>query len=225
MSTTRKIQTPLTEDVIASLHAGDMVLLSGEVYTARDAAHRVARGAAGDHFLHKIGEDERRCLRHHPGLSLSAPFRFRVVDLLSVAVRHVADGERLHRESPVGDGGDASRHFQRRQLGGAQGESWVHLEPVTGKARDLGGEAPDPVAAHLLVHAHGDDVERLLAALFRLGAPAYVGKQAGSVAKALLVLALLDAECREASGGPLDKLVRVADRAGAQQRQFLFLLG
>ncbi len=40
MRTTRKIQTPLTEDVIASLHAGDMVLLSGEVYTARDAAHR-----------------------------------------------------------------------------------------------------------------------------------------------------------------------------------------
>jgi len=37
---TRKIKTPLTEKVITSLHAGDMVLLSGEVYTARDAAHR-----------------------------------------------------------------------------------------------------------------------------------------------------------------------------------------
>ena len=36
----RKIQTPLTDEVIASLHAGDMVLLSGEVYTARDVAHR-----------------------------------------------------------------------------------------------------------------------------------------------------------------------------------------
>lgn len=36
---TRKIKTPLTEEVITSLHAGDMVLLSGEVYTARDAAH------------------------------------------------------------------------------------------------------------------------------------------------------------------------------------------
>ncbi|NLA42118.1 MAG: Fe-S-containing hydro-lyase [Smithella sp.] len=40
MSTARKIQTPLTEDVIMSLRAGDMVLFSGEVYTARDAAHR-----------------------------------------------------------------------------------------------------------------------------------------------------------------------------------------
>jgi fumarate hydratase subunit beta len=40
MATTRKIKTPLTEEVITSLHAGDMVLLSGEVYTARDVAHR-----------------------------------------------------------------------------------------------------------------------------------------------------------------------------------------
>ena len=40
MATPRKIQTPLTEEIITSLHAGDMVLLSGEVYTARDVAHR-----------------------------------------------------------------------------------------------------------------------------------------------------------------------------------------
>jgi fumarate hydratase subunit beta len=37
---TRKIKTPLTEEIITSLHAGDMVLLSGDVYTARDVAHR-----------------------------------------------------------------------------------------------------------------------------------------------------------------------------------------
>ena len=40
MATPIKIQTPLTNEVIATLHAGDMVLLSGEVYTARDVAHR-----------------------------------------------------------------------------------------------------------------------------------------------------------------------------------------
>jgi fumarate hydratase subunit beta len=40
MSMPRKIKTPLTEEIIMSLHAGDMVLLSGEVYTARDVAHR-----------------------------------------------------------------------------------------------------------------------------------------------------------------------------------------
>lgn len=40
MMETRKIKTPLTNEVITSLHAGDMVMLSGEVYTARDAAHR-----------------------------------------------------------------------------------------------------------------------------------------------------------------------------------------
>src|SRR5450830_1471538 len=40
MTTPRKIKTPLSKEIIASLHAGDMVLLSGEVYTARDVAHR-----------------------------------------------------------------------------------------------------------------------------------------------------------------------------------------
>ena len=39
METPLKINTPLITKVINSLHAGDMVLLSGEVYTARDAAH------------------------------------------------------------------------------------------------------------------------------------------------------------------------------------------
>ena len=40
MATPRKIQPPLTEEIITSLHAGDVVLLSGEVYTARDVAYR-----------------------------------------------------------------------------------------------------------------------------------------------------------------------------------------
>lgn len=35
----RHMTTPLTEDVVLSLHAGEHVLLSGVVYTARDAAH------------------------------------------------------------------------------------------------------------------------------------------------------------------------------------------
>lgn len=34
-----KITTPLTDEVISSLHAGDKVLISGTIYTARDAAH------------------------------------------------------------------------------------------------------------------------------------------------------------------------------------------
>ncbi len=33
------LQTPITEDIAMSLQAGDRVLLSGYVYTARDAAH------------------------------------------------------------------------------------------------------------------------------------------------------------------------------------------
>lgn len=40
MSTDKRIITsPLTDDVIKTLHAGDMVYISGTIYTARDAAH------------------------------------------------------------------------------------------------------------------------------------------------------------------------------------------
>ena len=44
-----KIRTPLTKDIISSLKAGDEVLLSGVIFTARDAAHKkfhdlIARG-------------------------------------------------------------------------------------------------------------------------------------------------------------------------------------
>jgi fumarate hydratase subunit beta len=36
----RKISTPLTDEVIATLKAGDNVEISGTLYTARDAAHK-----------------------------------------------------------------------------------------------------------------------------------------------------------------------------------------
>jgi len=35
-----KINTPLTEDIIGQLKAGDEVLLSGEIFSARDEAHK-----------------------------------------------------------------------------------------------------------------------------------------------------------------------------------------
>jgi len=35
-----KLETPLSEDVVRSLNAGDIVSLSGILYTARDAAHK-----------------------------------------------------------------------------------------------------------------------------------------------------------------------------------------
>ncbi|MBT8762988.1 Fe-S-containing hydro-lyase [Desulfohalobiaceae bacterium Ax17] len=40
MSNEYKLQTPLTDEDILQLKAGDKVLLSGVVYTARDAAHK-----------------------------------------------------------------------------------------------------------------------------------------------------------------------------------------
>ena len=36
----KKVSLPLSDEVISSLHAGDAVLLSGTMYTARDAAHK-----------------------------------------------------------------------------------------------------------------------------------------------------------------------------------------
>ncbi|WP_127068247.1 MULTISPECIES: Fe-S-containing hydro-lyase [unclassified Veillonella] len=36
-----RIQTPLTEEQSRKLRAGDMVLISGKIYSARDAAHKV----------------------------------------------------------------------------------------------------------------------------------------------------------------------------------------
>ena len=36
----KRVETPLTDEAVESLHAGDNVLLSGVVYTARDAAHK-----------------------------------------------------------------------------------------------------------------------------------------------------------------------------------------
>ena len=35
-----KIQLPLNTDIVKSLHSGDTCLLSGTLYTARDAAHK-----------------------------------------------------------------------------------------------------------------------------------------------------------------------------------------
>lgn len=40
METKRIITPPFTDDIIKSLKAGDMVYISGVVYTARDAAHK-----------------------------------------------------------------------------------------------------------------------------------------------------------------------------------------
>ena len=36
----KKLQMPLTEEMTRDLHAGDNVLISGVIYTGRDAAHK-----------------------------------------------------------------------------------------------------------------------------------------------------------------------------------------
>lgn len=40
MSDKKKITTPLTDEVVESLRSGDLVKITGTVYTARDAAHK-----------------------------------------------------------------------------------------------------------------------------------------------------------------------------------------
>ncbi|MBN1485551.1 MAG: Fe-S-containing hydro-lyase [Chloroflexia bacterium] len=36
----KEIHTPLTEEIVADLHSGDQVLISGTIYVGRDAAHK-----------------------------------------------------------------------------------------------------------------------------------------------------------------------------------------
>ena len=40
MESYRSLSLPLSQDAVLSLSAGDAVLLSGVLYTARDAAHK-----------------------------------------------------------------------------------------------------------------------------------------------------------------------------------------
>lgn len=40
MSEVKRITTPLTDEAVESLHIGDRVLISGVIYTGRDAAHK-----------------------------------------------------------------------------------------------------------------------------------------------------------------------------------------
>ncbi|MGB9741854.1 MAG: Fe-S-containing hydro-lyase [candidate division WOR-3 bacterium] len=40
MSSVKKILTPLTDEVVRNLHAGDAVTITGTIYTARDLAHQ-----------------------------------------------------------------------------------------------------------------------------------------------------------------------------------------
>ena len=36
----KKISTPLENEIISQLRAGDFILINGYIYTARDAAHK-----------------------------------------------------------------------------------------------------------------------------------------------------------------------------------------
>ncbi len=40
MAEAKRIKTPLTDDVVGELHIGDRLLITGVIYTGRDAAHK-----------------------------------------------------------------------------------------------------------------------------------------------------------------------------------------
>ena len=55
----RKITLPLTEELAKTLHAGDSVLLTGTIYTSRDAGHKrmceaLARGEKNFLLIRKM---------------------------------------------------------------------------------------------------------------------------------------------------------------------------
>ncbi len=55
------IRLPLTEDTIEKLRVGDSVLLSGSLYTARDAAHRRMVEALWDEVSTFVDEEAQCC--------------------------------------------------------------------------------------------------------------------------------------------------------------------
>ncbi|MDI6782141.1 MAG: fumarate hydratase C-terminal domain-containing protein [bacterium] len=56
----KKIHTPLDKETILSLHAGEHVFLSGDVYTLRDAAHKRLVGLYDSHHL--VGKEREKKL-------------------------------------------------------------------------------------------------------------------------------------------------------------------
>ena len=60
----KELFTPITDEMIKTLHSGDMVLLSGKIITARDAAHKklVDIIKAGDSQKEKIPEELKKQL-------------------------------------------------------------------------------------------------------------------------------------------------------------------
>ena len=55
----KSIQLPLSKESVSELRAGDIVLLSGDLFTARDAAHKrlIAEIEVGNNLpVHLVGE-------------------------------------------------------------------------------------------------------------------------------------------------------------------------
>src|SRR5690606_1642534 len=69
--------------------------------------------------------------------------------------------------------------------------------------------------------AVGDDIERLRAAIIRMGTPADVGEQAGGAAIACFLHRLLDAERLKSLAGPRLQLAAMRNGARTQDGEFL----
>ena len=68
-----QVTTPLTDDVLAQLHAGDAVRISGTIYVARDAAHK--RLVAGLEAGEPLPFDIRGQIIYYMGPSPAKPGR------------------------------------------------------------------------------------------------------------------------------------------------------
>jgi fumarate hydratase subunit beta len=65
MEKIKKIKTPLSNEIIEDLKAGDNVTITGYIYTGRDAAHKRLINLMGKLF---IMLDQ---LRHHPDINVA----------------------------------------------------------------------------------------------------------------------------------------------------------
>ena len=68
----KRLTLPLSDEAVRSLRAGDCVLLSGTVYTARDAAHK--------RIIEALTEGPRRAFRLDGGVLPGQPADLTVID-------------------------------------------------------------------------------------------------------------------------------------------------
>ena len=156
----RRLQAPLTEEAVRSLAVGDIVLLSGTIFTGRDAVHK---------YLHQGGELEiiRGGILYHCGpVVVEAEGGYRVLaagPTTSIREEPYAAEiiERFGLRAFIGKGGMGERTRQALQKHGA-----VYLHAIGGAAQIYARCVQEVRSVHLLEFGSPEAVWELVVADF-----------------------------------------------------------